>query len=233
MFDKCDRGWDWTSNLVGLLIRCLISEEVVVLFVVVEIWASNQQSILLDLLRTGPRKIKGRPAQANRNKGPGRGRSKPLRRDDQTKATTAGKIAQRRIVECVQRVELTFERWGSGLFIDGIMGCVHGLRRDPRKDKYGKISRRCRRFNWGDCHLEGIPQVFYLAQGQRGVGTLALWRADEHSDGGSGELSGDSLARSHGLVLPRSRGFGDKQPLKKSWATSFVMMSGRRAYLGR
>ncbi|GFZ06510.1 hypothetical protein Acr_18g0006800 [Actinidia rufa] len=45
-------------------------------------------------------------------------------------------------------------------------------------------------------------------------------RADEHSDGGSGELSGDDLARFHGLVLPRSRGFGDKQPLKKSWATS-------------
>ncbi|GFY91373.1 hypothetical protein Acr_07g0015690 [Actinidia rufa] len=36
------------------------------------------------------------------------------------------------------------------------------------------------------------------------------WRADEHSDGGSGELSGDSLARFHGLVLPRSRGFGDR-----------------------
>ncbi|GFZ01681.1 hypothetical protein Acr_15g0002900 [Actinidia rufa] len=36
------------------------------------------------------------------------------------------------------------------------------------------------------------------------------WRADERSDGGSGELSGDDLARSHGLVLPRSREFGDK-----------------------
>ncbi|GFZ08715.1 hypothetical protein Acr_20g0005230 [Actinidia rufa] len=35
------------------------------------------------------------------------------------------------------------------------------------------------------------------------------WRADEHSDGGSGELSGDNLERFHGLVLPRSRGFGD------------------------
>ncbi|GFZ10538.1 hypothetical protein Acr_21g0011370 [Actinidia rufa] len=59
------------------------------------------------------------------------------------------------------------------------------------------------------------------------------WRADEHSDGGSGELSGDDLARFHGLVLPQSRGFEDKQPLKKSWATSFVMVSGRRAYHGR
>ncbi|GFY97417.1 hypothetical protein Acr_11g0017230 [Actinidia rufa] len=35
------------------------------------------------------------------------------------------------------------------------------------------------------------------------------WRADEHSDGGSGELSGDDLAKFHGLVLPRSRGFED------------------------
>ncbi|GFS33615.1 hypothetical protein Acr_00g0029610 [Actinidia rufa] len=52
-------------------------------------------------------------------------------------------------------------------------------------------------------------------------------RADEHSDGGSGELSGDDLARFHGLVLPRSRGFGDKQPPKKSWATSSVMVLGR------
>ncbi|GFS35789.1 hypothetical protein Acr_00g0042060 [Actinidia rufa] len=34
-------------------------------------------------------------------------------------------------------------------------------------------------------------------------------RSDEYSEGGSGELSGDDLARSHGLVLPRSRGFGD------------------------
>ncbi|GFS40550.1 hypothetical protein Acr_00g0069250 [Actinidia rufa] len=57
-------------------------------------------------------------------------------------------------------------------------------------------------------------------------------RSDEYSEGGYGELNGDDLARSHGLVLPRSRGFGDKQPLKKSWATSFVMVSGRRAYHG-
>ncbi|GFZ18402.1 hypothetical protein Acr_27g0001410 [Actinidia rufa] len=84
------------------------------------------RSILLDLLGTGPRTIKGRPAQTNRNKGPGRGRSKPLRRDDQTKAMTA----------------------------DGVMGRVHGPRRDPRKDEYGKISRRYRRHNWKDCHLE-------------------------------------------------------------------------------
>ncbi|GFZ11412.1 hypothetical protein Acr_22g0008100 [Actinidia rufa] len=71
--------------------------------------------------------LKGRPAQTNRSKGPGRGRSKSLRRGDQTKAMTA----------------------------DGVMGRVHGSRRDPRKDEYGKISRRYRRHNWGDCHLEG------------------------------------------------------------------------------
>ncbi|GFZ00548.1 hypothetical protein Acr_14g0001830 [Actinidia rufa] len=34
-------------------------------------------------------------------------------------------------------------------------------------------------------------------------------RFDEYSEGGSGEISGDDLARFHGLVLPRSRGFGD------------------------
>ncbi|GFY93631.1 hypothetical protein Acr_09g0000770 [Actinidia rufa] len=41
-------------------------------------------------------------------------------------------------------------------------------------------------------------------------------------------LSGDDLARSHGLVLPRSRGFGDKQPLERSRATSSVTALGRR-----
>ncbi|GFY86119.1 hypothetical protein Acr_04g0008570 [Actinidia rufa] len=39
---------------------------------------------------------------------------------------------------------------------------------------------------------------------------LWLWASsDEYSDGGSGELSGDDLARFHGLVLPRSKRFGD------------------------
>ncbi|GFY98633.1 hypothetical protein Acr_13g0000340 [Actinidia rufa] len=52
------------------------------------------------------------------------------------------------------------------------------------------------------------------------------WRADEHSDGGSGELSGDDLVKFHGLVLPRSRGFGDKQLPKRSWASSSAMDFG-------
>ncbi|GFY95695.1 hypothetical protein Acr_11g0000010 [Actinidia rufa] len=36
-------------------------------------------------------------------------------------------------------------------------------------------------------------------------------RSDEYFEGGSSELSGDDLARSHGLVLPQSRGFGDRR----------------------
>ncbi|GFY97470.1 hypothetical protein Acr_12g0000110 [Actinidia rufa] len=46
----------------------------------------------------------------------------------------------------------------------------------------------------------------------KGEEEIALWlwaSSYEYSDGGSGELSGDSLARFNGLVLPRSRGFGD------------------------
>ncbi|GFZ15848.1 hypothetical protein Acr_25g0002570 [Actinidia rufa] len=152
-----------------------------------EIWASNQQSILLGFLGIGPQTIKGRPAQTNKNKRPGRGRSKPLRCGDQTNVMTA----------------------------DGVMGRVHGSRRDPRKDEYGKISRRYRRHNWGDCHLEGFWKVLVeilsnlprpRARRRQYPGS---WRADEHFGGGSGELGGYDLARFHGLVLPRSRGFGD------------------------
>ncbi|GFZ02216.1 hypothetical protein Acr_15g0008240 [Actinidia rufa] len=129
------------------------------------------QSILLGLLSTGSRILKGRPAQTNENKQPGRGRSKSLRRGDQTKAMTA----------------------------DGVMGRVRGSRRDPRKDEYGKISRRHRRHNWKYCHLERARRRQYFGSG----------RSDEYFEGGSGELSGDDLARFHGLVLPRSGGFGD------------------------
>ncbi|GFZ12342.1 hypothetical protein Acr_23g0007270 [Actinidia rufa] len=96
---------------------------------------------------------------------------------------------------------------------DGVMGRVRGSRRDPRKDRYGKISRRCRRHNWGDCHLDGfwrdLVEILSIlpcprARRRRYPGS---WRADEHSEGGSGELSGDDLAKFHELVLPRSRGF--------------------------
>ncbi|GFY85148.1 hypothetical protein Acr_03g0019220 [Actinidia rufa] len=38
---------------------------------------------------------------------------------------------------------------------------------------------------------------------------LSSGRSDEYSEGSYGELNGDDLARFHGLVLPRSRGFGD------------------------
>ncbi|GFY93632.1 hypothetical protein Acr_09g0000780 [Actinidia rufa] len=62
-------------------------------------WDSSswtRESQLLGFLGTGPRTIKGRPAQTNRDEGPGRGRSKPLRRGDQTKAMTVDKRARRR-----------------------------------------------------------------------------------------------------------------------------------------
>ncbi|GFZ09032.1 hypothetical protein Acr_20g0008400 [Actinidia rufa] len=43
----------------------------------------------------------------------------------------------------------------------------------------------------------------------KGEEETALWlwaSSEEYSDGGSGELSGYDLARSHGLVLPRQEG---------------------------
>ncbi|GFZ19884.1 hypothetical protein Acr_28g0005890 [Actinidia rufa] len=147
--------------------------------------------------------LKGRSAQTNRSKRPGRGRSKPLRRGNQTKAMTA----------------------------DGIMGRVHGSRRDPRKDKYGKISRRYRRHNWKDCHLESIPELLVpwrresrdgrkdrnpveidqveidqakYSTSPKGEGEIALWlRAS------SIEIAWRGPMLNVGLVLPRSRGFGD------------------------
>ncbi|GFY96826.1 hypothetical protein Acr_11g0011320 [Actinidia rufa] len=78
--------------------------------------------------------LKGDLHRRTEVKGRGEAAQKPLRRGDQIKAMTAGKRAQRRVVECVER---TFERWGSGLFIDGVMGRVRGSRCYPRKDKFG------------------------------------------------------------------------------------------------
>ncbi|GFS43260.1 photosystem I subunit K [Actinidia rufa] len=149
----------------------------------------------------------GRPAHTNKNKQLGRGRSKPLRRGDQIKAMTTGKRAQRRVAEYVER---TFERWGIGLFIDRVMDRAHGSRRDPRKDK---------------------PSILPRPRARRRP--LRLRSTDEYPDSGSGEPSGYSLARFHGLVLPRSRGFGDKQPSERSWATSSVIILGRRTSLSR
>ncbi|GFZ08147.1 synaptobrevin family protein [Actinidia rufa] len=81
---------------------------------------------------------------------------------------------------------------------DGVMDRVHGSRRDPWRDKYGKISRRCRRYHWEDCHLERARrrQHFNLDQLMSTL-TVALASSDEYSDGGSGELIGDDLARFH------------------------------------
>ncbi|GFY89242.1 hypothetical protein Acr_06g0011820 [Actinidia rufa] len=181
-----NKTYNGNSRLICLIVKRLLGDGIISL-VVVKIWASNQQSILLGILGTGPWVIKGRPAQTNKSKRPGRGRSKPLRRGDQTKMMTA----------------------------DGVMGRVRGSRRDPRKDEYGKISRRCRRHNWKDCHLESIPlEMEILSTLPRPMARRRQYfgsgRSDEYSDGGSGELSGDYLARFHGFVLPRSRGFGDK-----------------------
>ncbi|GFY96589.1 hypothetical protein Acr_11g0008950 [Actinidia rufa] len=118
-------------------------------------WSGNQQSILLGLLGIGPRMLKGRPAQTNKSKGPGRGRSKPLRRGDQTKAMT-----EERILVEMESLEMEI--------------------------------------------LSTLPRPRAKRRQYFGSG-----RSDEYSEGGSGELNGDDLARFHGLVLPRSRGFGD------------------------
>ncbi|GFZ17330.1 phosphate transporter 3;1 [Actinidia rufa] len=148
----------------------------------------NQQSILLGLLGTGPRTLERRPAQTNESKRPGRGRSKPLRRGDQTKAMTADKRTQRRVVVCVER---TFERWGSGLFIDGVMGRVHGSRRESRDGRINRI-------------LVEIDQAKYSTspKGEEET-TLWLWAS-------SMETAWRGSMLNVGLVLPRSRGFGDK-----------------------
>ncbi|GFZ09080.1 hypothetical protein Acr_20g0008880 [Actinidia rufa] len=79
----------------------------------------------------------------------------------------------------------------------------------------------------------GIDQAKYSTS-PKGEEETALWlwaSSYEYSCGGSGELSGDDLARFHGLVLPRSRGFGDEQPLEISRATSSVEALGRRTSL--
>ncbi|GFS37319.1 hypothetical protein Acr_00g0051370 [Actinidia rufa] len=95
-----------------------------------------------------------------------------------------------------------------------VMGRVHGSQRDLWKDEYGKISRRCRRHNWGDCHLERFwwrlikPSILPRPRARRRQ-LFGSGRADEYSDSDYGELSGDDLARFHGLVLLRSRGFGE------------------------
>ncbi|GFZ21350.1 hypothetical protein Acr_29g0005120 [Actinidia rufa] len=134
--------------------------------VVVKNWASNQQSQLLGFLGTGPRTIKGRPAQTNRDEGPGRGLSKPLRRDDQTKAMTVDKRAQRRGF---------WWRWSLEMRIDQ-------------------------------------ASTFYLAQGEEET-ALWLWASSyDTSDGGSGELSGDTWRCSMDSFYS-VKGFGDEQPL--------------------
>ncbi|GFS40588.1 hypothetical protein Acr_00g0069440 [Actinidia rufa] len=113
---------------------------------------------------------------------------------------TTGKRAQRRVVELLS---VPLNDGGAAFFIDGVMGRVHGSRRDPRKDKYGKISQRCRRHNLEDCHLESIRNRNYWCRGGENLAmgreetVLYLRSTDEYPDSGSGELSGDSLTRFH------------------------------------
>ncbi|GFY87962.1 hypothetical protein Acr_05g0016010 [Actinidia rufa] len=128
----------------------------------------------------------------------------------------AGKRAHRRVVEYVER---TFERWGSGLFIDGVMGRVHGSRRDPRKDE------RESHDGHKDRNLVEINQAKYSTSpnGEEET-TLWLWAS-------SVEIAWRGPTLNVGLVLPRSGGFQDKHPLERSWATSSVMVLGRRSCL--
>ncbi|GFZ18596.1 hypothetical protein Acr_27g0003350 [Actinidia rufa] len=56
--------------------------------------------------------------------------------------------------------------------------------------------------------------------------TLWLWAS-------SVEIAWRGSMLNIGLVLRRSRGFGDKHPLKRSWATSSVMVLGRRTCLSQ
>ncbi|GFS34931.1 hypothetical protein Acr_00g0036810 [Actinidia rufa] len=117
---------------------------------------------------------------------------------------------------------------GAAFFIDGVMGRVHGSRRDPRKDKRESRDGRIDRI------LVEIDQAKYSTSPKsEEETTLHLRPTDEYPGSGSGELSGDSLARFHGLILPRSRGFGDKQPLERSWVTSSVMFMSRNSDITR
>ncbi|GFZ05831.1 hypothetical protein Acr_18g0000010, partial [Actinidia rufa] len=96
----------------------------------------------------------GQPAQTNKINS--REAAQIPRCGDQTKAMTTGKRAQRRVVRYVER---TFERWGSGLFIDGEMAVSmdHGeiLGRMSMERYLGDVGH-----NWEDCHLESIPNYW-------------------------------------------------------------------------
>ncbi|GFZ00563.1 hypothetical protein Acr_14g0001980 [Actinidia rufa] len=149
------------------------------------------QELSIILQSTGPRMLEGRPAQTNRSKGPGQGRSKPLRHGDQTKAMTA----------------------------DGVMGRVRGSRRDPRKDDGGenittgvKIRICWRLIEW---NLIGV-KYFTSPKGEEET-ALWLWTSLM-------EIAWRGSMLSVGLILPRSRGFRDKHPLGRLWATSSMMI---------
>ncbi|GFZ16548.1 ribosomal protein L19 family protein [Actinidia rufa] len=135
-------------------------------------------------------------AQTNRNKGRGEAAQNPSGVVIRPRQGTVGKIALRRIVECVKR---TFERWWSGLFIDVVMGRVRGSRRDPRKDE-----RESRKGQF-PCIERILVEIEVLSTLPRPRARRRQYfgsgQSDEYSEGGSGELSGDSLALS---TVPRN-----------------------------
>ncbi|GFZ10377.1 hypothetical protein Acr_21g0009760 [Actinidia rufa] len=71
----------------------------------------------------------------------------------------------------------------------------------------GDVGDKLERLPSGDLEME-IPSTLPRPMARRRQ-YFGSGRSDEYSEGGYGELNGDDLARFHGLVLPRSRGFGD------------------------
>ncbi|GFZ07476.1 hypothetical protein Acr_19g0004130 [Actinidia rufa] len=118
----------------------------------------------------------------------------------------------------------TFQIWNLASVGHGRCSIIQGA-----ASTWSGVGCGCAGF-WGRWSLEmGVDQAKYSTS-PKGEEETALWiwaSSNEYSDGGSGELSGDDLARFHGLVLPRSRGFGDEQPLERSRATSSVKALGR------
>ncbi|GFZ06468.1 hypothetical protein Acr_18g0006380 [Actinidia rufa] len=94
---------------------------------------------------------------------------------------------------------------------DGVMGRVHGSWRDPQKDERESRDRR------KDRNLVEIDQAKYSTS-PKGEEETALWLWAS-----SVEIAWRDPMLNVGLVLPRSKGFGDKQPSERSWATSSVM----------
>ncbi|GFY95844.1 hypothetical protein Acr_11g0001500 [Actinidia rufa] len=165
--------------------------------------------------------LKGDLHRGTEIKGPGRGRSKPLRRGDQTKND------DRR-----SKLEIRVEIFRRDFRAIQLRKCIPVIKRDDSGKSHVGFARHHRNYDglvirrdlwrrfWRD--LVEILSIIPRPRAKRRQ-YPGSWRADEHSDGGSGELSGDDLVKFYGLVLPRSRGFGDKHRLGRSWATGSEM----------